>query len=120
MSLLVFGLEMHEILPQKVFFGILCSAIDKTREKYSKFENTLKILSIVQKTQNSVFSFLFMCSTTELVGSLEKIWKFAYFWTKTHKIPIVLGLPCPLVANSFSLVEICYFHSTKELTNKSN
>ena len=51
---------------------------------------------------------------------LKKVQKFMYFWAEIHKIHVVLGPPYPLVANNFSSVEICDFHSTKHLIKAIN
>ena len=61
-----------------------------------------------------------MFSARELVGDLAEFWKFVYFWAEIHEICVVLGVPCLLVANNFSGVEICDFHSTKELIKAIN
>ena len=52
-------------------------------------------------------------NTTELLGILQKGWKFMSFWSKIHEPHALLAVPCPLLANNFSGVEIQGFHLQK-------
>ena len=83
------------------------------RKKYSKFENSSKYL--VWYEMHEFLSSVFYSHTPpeNLPGVLQKGSKFVCFWAKIHELRVLLSVSHPLVAKSFSSVEIHGFHLQK-------